>query len=911
MKNKNFKKYRLLFIAAVLFSIALFAFPVQAPADVSYFEIHQPSNGQTFRPGDPIEAYSYFEDWAGTSYYMRYLLWDSSNQYIVLGTYNTVSRYGGSQRNSLSLPGSLLPGQYTLNFRILDSYEWTLSQRNVQINIVGKPDTPEQPVATNITSNSVTISWKSVNSATSYELSRSSSYSGTYTVIYTGSATSYTNTGLTAGTIYYYQVRAYNGTYSNYSTVRDALTSPATPSLSLTTNGPNSITASWGSVASASSYELSRSTSSAGSYTVIYTGSATSYTDTGINSGTTYHYRVRAYNGTYSNYSTVRNALTSPAAPSLSLTVNGTNSITANWGSVSSATSYELSRSTSSSGTYNVICTGSETSFTDSGLTAGTTYYYKARASNGTYSDYSHIESATTFNSLSSDAELADLSINPSELNEPFSPDKREYTATVPNNVTSITVSAPPSSPLASVKIITNLDASSLGNNSFQIEGLDVGRNNLSVEVTAEDGTISKPYTIVFTKEPEDPKLESLEVSVGELNPEFDPDVSEYKVFIDEDVDRITFKAVAKDPAHHVISSEGGVGIGELLESIVLGPDKEEYKISVVPGVGEYETYTINIIHIASPTFKVTSAEGKRGEKVLIPVSIENSPGINMFQIAMQYDNSKLRFVSQTKGLTLTHTTNLNGDPVQFAGDIWEVQVTYSGNLLDPQTVPGDIVLCIFEFEIRTGAADGETAITINTEKSCIFDGSGKKVNCITKDGEITIDGDITVFKKPIYIWEATGDIGTVGRVIFEIPDEPDFLEKYALVCDEDIDVEIYFSPKRTENAIAGGKNIYVFAVRLPNGEKSEDISFSFKPIGGDIEKNKIIIYGDVNEDGYITTTDATLVTRWAGGNTATVIRNILAADVNGDAYLTTTDATLITRRAGGNLVVFPIETRF
>jgi hypothetical protein len=163
----------------------------------------------------------------------------------------------------------------------------------------------------------------------------------------------------------------------------------------------------------------------------------------------------------------------------------------------------------------------------------------------------------------------------------------------------------------------------------------------------------------------------------------------------------------------------------------------------------------------------------------------------------------------------------------------------------------------------------------------------------------------------PVYIKEATGDIGTIGRVLFDIPSDEDFLDKYALVCDEDINVEIYFSPKRTENAIVAGQNTYVFVVRLPNGETREDISFSIKPIGGDVEKNKTIIYGDINEDGVVTTTDATLVTRWAGGNTATVLRNILAADANGDAYITTTDATLITRRAGGSPVVFPIETRF
>ena len=176
-----------------------------------------------------------------------------------------------------------------------------------------------------------------------------------------------------------------------------------------------------------------------------------------------------------------------------------------------------------------------------------------------------------------------------------------------------------------------------------------------------------------------------------------------------------------------------------------------------------------------------------------------------------------------------------------------------------------------------------------------------------TKTYKITI----TRAMEPKYIRENTGDIGTIGRVVFKIPDDENYLDKFALVCDEDIDVEIYYSPVRTKNAIAAGQNTYVFAVRLPNGEIKDDIRFSFKPIGGAIEKNKDIIYGDVNKDGSVSTTDATMVTRWAGGNTATALGNILAADVNGDAYLTTTDATLITRRAGGNTAFFPIEMKF
>ena len=182
------------------------------------------------------------------------------------------------------------------------------------------------------------------------------------------------------------------------------------------------------------------------------------------------------------------------------------------------------------------------------------------------------------------------------------------------------------------------------------------------------------------------------------------------------------------------------------------------------------------------------------------------------------------------------------------------------------------------------------------------------------KIGEITMPNmKFTKDKNPpLYKRENTGGIGTIGRVVFDIPSEQDFLDKYALVCDEDIDVEIYYSPKRTENAIAAGQNTYVFAVRLPNGETREDISFSFKAVSGAIVKNKNIIYGDVNEDGYINIMDATFVARRTGSDPSIVIRNILAADVNGDAYLNTVDATFLARRTGSNpAIAFSIESRF
>lgn len=63
---------------------------------------------------------------------------------------------------------------------------------------------------------------------------------------------------------------------------------------------------------------------------------------------------------------------------------------------------------------------------------------------------------------------------------------------------------------------------------------------------------------------------------------------------------------------------------------------------------------------------------------------------------------------------------------------------------------------------------------------------------------------------------------------------------------------------------------------------------------------------GDVNGDGYINTTDAAIVRRYAAKLTTDIIA--AAADVNGDGYINTTDAGLIRRYATKLISSFPAE---
>ena len=457
-----------------------------------------------------------------------------------------------------------------------------------------------------------------------------------------------------------------------------------------------------------------------------------------------------------------------------------------------------------------------------------------------------------------SEAKLKNLSIGTDDyllqLDPFFDPDQTSYTASVLYDFDSIIISAETEDQNATIE-------------GTGEKNLEIGANSFYLEVTAEDGITKETYQITITRKPppfsNDAKLRSLSLSTGvgqiELEPFFDPGETNYIASVPYEVENLTVLATTNHPRAGI----SGTGLKFL----------------------EVGSNTI--------TVEVTAEDGITQEKYAIVVTRDPKPP----------SPAIIDIIPSRGELTPSFDMNETNYTVSVAGDVSSISIT---------VLTGEEDISIYFSQGSSYQAGKQW-----TSDPFNLDLPEKTITVyVYKDGLPQPSYNITIMRDPqptpIYIWEATGDIGTVGRVLFDMPNDPNFLDEYALVCDEDINAEIYFSPIRTENAIAAGQNTYVFAVRLPNGETKKDISFSFKPVGGSIVKNKIIIYGDVNDDGDVSTTDATLVTRWAGGNATTVLKNILAADINGDGNITTTDATLITRRAGGNTsTIFSIESRF
>lgn len=241
---------------------------------------------------------------------------------------------------------------------------------------------------------SVGLSWAASPGAASYEVKRSVTSGGPYTTIATGVTTNqFTDAGLTNLTEYFYVVSAVNaagGSPDSEETNATPLPQPPDAPTGLSVNAGNGFVAlSWNASFGAASYKVKRSTVSGGPFTEVSSGVvSTSWTDNNVANGTTYYYIVTAVSVKGEGAPSMQVSGTPSAVPQPPASLNAVamnSGASLFWPSSSGATAYTLKRSTTSGGPYTVVAsaiTGS--SYQDSGLSNGTTYYYIVTASNAT-----------------------------------------------------------------------------------------------------------------------------------------------------------------------------------------------------------------------------------------------------------------------------------------------------------------------------------------------------------------------------------------------------------------------------------------------------------------------------------------------------------------------------------------------
>ena len=236
------------------------------------------------------------------------------------------------------------------------------------------------------------LTWTASTGATSYYAKRGTASGGPYTTVGTPAGTTYADTNLTNGTAYYYVVTAVSTAGESANSNQASATPTAAPAapvppLNLTATGGNQqVSLAWTASAGATSYNVKRAATNGGPYTTVASPAGTSYTDTTVTNGTPYYYVVTAVNAAGQSGNSNQATATPMAAPTapvppLNLTATGGNQqVALAWTASTGATSYNVKRAATNGGPYTTVASPAATSYTDTSVTNGTTYYYVVTA---------------------------------------------------------------------------------------------------------------------------------------------------------------------------------------------------------------------------------------------------------------------------------------------------------------------------------------------------------------------------------------------------------------------------------------------------------------------------------------------------------------------------------------------------
>ena len=337
------------------------------------------------------------------------------------GTYSVIVAHTGNTNTAYSRTGLTAGQTYTYRVSAINSVGASNTSNEASatqtLNVV--PNAPTGLQAISASPTQINLSWNPPSnnggpSVTNYKIEFRIG-SGSYSTLANTAATSYSHTGLTTGTTYTYRVSAINSVGTS-ATSNEASAVPAktlTPTgLTATAVSPTQINLSWIAPSetygqSITGYKIER-VIAAGTYVTVVenTGKATTYSVTGLTTGTKYTFVV---SGHFSMGGTARSneasatptatstppptpppATTVPNSPSgLAATAVSSTQINLSWTAPSNnggstITGYKIEEK-NGTGTYSVLVanTGNtNTSYSRSGLTTGVTYTYKVSAIN-------------------------------------------------------------------------------------------------------------------------------------------------------------------------------------------------------------------------------------------------------------------------------------------------------------------------------------------------------------------------------------------------------------------------------------------------------------------------------------------------------------------------------------------------
>jgi len=316
------------------------------------------------------------------------------------GGFSVLSADTGTSATSYSSTGLTANTQYNYRVSAINSVGTSVaSSASASTTYLAAPTSL---AATASSASVIGLTWTAPSgTVTGYKIEYESPTAGGFSVLSanTGtSATSYSSTGLTANTQYNYRVSAINSAGTSAASSASASTTylAAPTALTATPSSTSVIGLTWTAPSgTVTGYKIERESPTGGGFSVISanTGtSATSYSSTGLTASTEYNYRVSAINSAGTSAASSAASANTHGVPSqvtgLAVTTTSTSVLGLTWSTPAAngaaITGYKIERSldNSSWSTVSADTGNTNTSYSDTGLSSGTQYYYRVSAIN-------------------------------------------------------------------------------------------------------------------------------------------------------------------------------------------------------------------------------------------------------------------------------------------------------------------------------------------------------------------------------------------------------------------------------------------------------------------------------------------------------------------------------------------------
>ena len=530
-----------------------------------------------------------------------------------------------------------------------------------------------------------------------------------------------------------------------------------------------------------------------------------------------------------------------------------------------------------------------------------------------------YLEDGGYFNSR-----LANLEVTEGTISPKFDPDTYDYTLTVNQDVTTAHIVATPEESTSTIS----------GDGPFDLE---LGRNKTSVVVTALDGTTTTYNLIIFRKDMDNADLTGLYTDIGELDPEFSPKIYNYTIKVPEETRKVHLTAVA-------YSEKTIVGDGD----VYLQKGITTRNITVTSESGVVNTYVVNIDRALSTNHDITNITESTGEMPTYnPSLLEYNYKVGdvktnldknyvaashiVFDVTTYSELAEVIYEKEViDGENTTRITLPSNDVSLDYGDNKFIIYAMSedGNTSDEYvfniyrihdltniTVPGDATGPAMldgspnHISVQPGGTfDLLSEITYTPEdadfKDLIFKSNNTSFVTIDANGIITaadvLDKSTTItvtskyYPNIVKTVNVTVEITLISSDVYTIEREKDGYEPYINYIELKTSLDDFLNNLDNDRRFLhvydlDGNEITDYSVNAGTGFK-----VTLENNGHTYDYLYLVVYGDINGDGYSNTTDLNSIKDHILRKTVLTGIKFLASDISEDGYTNTTDLNLV-----------------